>query len=60
MSFNGGKDTVIDVDALIQEPPTVVQVYKEEGFEHLDIVWADKALTSIFPQVVELLKKEQH
>lgn len=57
--FYGGQDTVIDVDALVKELPNVVKIYKEESFEHLDVVWADKAVMTIFPQVVEVLRAQE-
>jgi lysosomal acid lipase/cholesteryl ester hydrolase len=55
--FYGGKDTVIDVEALVKELPNCVRLYREESYEHLDCIWADSAVKKLFPQIVELLKK---
>lgn len=52
--FYGGKDTVIDIDALVKELPNVIKLHKEDEYEHLDCIWADSALTSVFPQVRSL------
>lgn len=56
--FYGGKDTVIDVDSLIKVLPNCVKLIKVEEFEHLCVIWADSALKKIFPQMVEVLKKD--
>jgi pimeloyl-ACP methyl ester carboxylesterase len=52
--FYGGKDTVIDIDALVKELPNVIKLHKEDEYEHLDCIWADSALTRVFPQVHSL------
>lgn len=56
--FYGGKDTVIDVDSLITVLPYCVKLTKVDEYEHLCVIWADSAVKKIFPEVVEVLRKE--
>lgn len=30
------------------------------SYEHLDCIWADSALSKLFPQIVELLKRHNY
>ena len=55
--FYGGKDTVIDIDALKKVLPGCVLWHEEPEYEHLDVIWADSALEKVFPPLVKLLKE---
>lgn len=55
--FVGLKDTVIDPEALKRDlpPSALVKWHEEPEYEHLDMVWADTAVTNVFPGVAKLL-----
>lgn len=55
--FYGGKDTVIDIDALKEVLPACVKWHEEPLYEHLDMIWADTAKDVIFPEVMKLLEE---
>jgi lysosomal acid lipase/cholesteryl ester hydrolase len=55
--FSGQRDSIIDPSAIPSSVQQCVHVHVQEGYEHLDMIWADKAHKSIFPAVNEIVNK---
>ena len=55
--FAGGKDYLIDPYVVQQRVKTCILTHIQEGFEHLDLIWADRAADVIFPDIKLLLNR---
>eukprot|EP01119_Soliformovum_irregulare_P025045 TRINITY_DN9152_c0_g1_i1.p1 TRINITY_DN9152_c0_g1~~TRINITY_DN9152_c0_g1_i1.p1 ORF type:complete len:455 (+),score=122.63 TRINITY_DN9152_c0_g1_i1:114-1478(+) len=55
--FWGGKDTIPDMDWLLQQLPPNSFIHKEDEYEHLDFLWGRNAARDIFPKVIDLVER---
>jgi lysosomal acid lipase/cholesteryl ester hydrolase len=53
----GKADALIDASMAIRSLPNCVYIHCEEGYEHLDLIWADCAPERIFTRVLEQLSQ---
>jgi len=55
--FYGGRDTISDINGLLEELPKHTESFKEDNYEHLDFLFASDVNKKIFPQILESLEK---
>lgn len=54
--FSGERDNIIDAAIIPFSVPNCVHVHVEAQYEHLDMIWADRAHESVFPAVLGVLR----
>lgn len=55
--FSGTRDFIVDASVVPNSVQNCVHVHIQNNYEHLDMIWADGAHESIFPNVVKLVDK---
>ena len=53
--FAGSNDHLIDPMYIQNNNTSCILTHIEEGYEHLDMIWADSAHKKIFPKIVEVV-----
>ena len=53
--FAGSEDHLIDPMYIHNNNSSCILTHIEEGYEHLDMIWADSAHKKIFPKIVEIV-----
>lgn len=53
--FSGGDDKLVLPEALREGVKNCVFYHVEQGYEHLDLIWADTAKSAIFSKLVKLI-----
>jgi lysosomal acid lipase/cholesteryl ester hydrolase len=51
----GASDGLVDAEKVITHLKTCVMHKKIAQFEHLELIWSDRAYIEIFPSIIELL-----
>eukprot|EP01114_Cavostelium_apophysatum_P021654 TRINITY_DN761_c0_g1_i1.p1 TRINITY_DN761_c0_g1~~TRINITY_DN761_c0_g1_i1.p1 ORF type:complete len:428 (+),score=105.59 TRINITY_DN761_c0_g1_i1:91-1374(+) len=55
--FHGGKDTIPEIDLLLEEVSEKTFIHKEDNYEHLDFIWGTSAPARVFTKVVHLINQ---